>query len=77
MSILEQIYKAYCEGSLSIQPPEPSARDEVRLNELEKKLELTDEQTEYFEREFFKISTEMEKRMFKAGFKAALKLISE
>lgn len=77
MSIWEQIYNAYCEGLLSIQPPEPSARDEFRLGEIKEKFRMTPEQIAYFENEFFKLSVDIEKRMFKAGFKTALRLISE
>lgn len=77
MSIWEQIYNAYCEGLLSVQLPEPSAREDFSLSEIEKKLEMTDEQATYFENEFFKLSIDIEKRMFKAGLRIALRLISE
>lgn len=77
MSIWEKIYDAYCEGLLSIQPPEPSAWDDFKLSEIEKKFSMTPEQIAYFENEFFNLSINIEKRMFKAGFKIALRLISE
>ena len=77
MDIWEQLYNAYCEGLLSVKPPEPSAHDGIKLDELEKKLEMTDEQILYFENIFFELSIDTERRLFKAGFKTALRMISE
>lgn len=77
MTILEQLYEAYCEGLLSVKPPEPSVHENYRLTKLEEKLELSKEQTEYFENKFFEMRKENEKRLFAAGFKAALQIIAE
>lgn len=77
MSIWEKLYDAYCEGLLSVLPPEPSARADFKLSEIEKKFDMTDEQKAYFENEFFELSIDIEKRMFKAGLRVALRLISE
>lgn len=77
MSIWEKLYNAYTEGVLSVEPPEPSAREDFIISEIEKKLEMTDEQATYFENELFKLSIDIEKRMFKAGLRVAMRLISE
>ncbi|MBD5130430.1 MAG: hypothetical protein HDT43_11015 [Ruminococcaceae bacterium] len=77
MDIWEQLYNAYCEGLLSVKPPEPSAHENYKIDELEKKFEMTDEQVQYFENIIFELSIDAEKRLFKAGFKTALRMLSE
>ena len=77
MDIWEQLYNAYCEGLLGVKPPEPSAHDSFRIGEIEKTFEMTDEQIRYFENIFFEMSIDAERRMFKAGFKIALRMLSE
>lgn len=77
MTILEQLYEAYCENLLSVKPPEPSVHENYLLTRLEEKLGLSKEQTEYFEKKFFEMRIEDEKRFFAAGFKVALQIIAE
>ncbi len=77
MSIVRQIYEDYCEGKLSVKPPEPSARDNLKLTEIEEIFEMSEDDIEYFESAYFELCIENEKRLFYAGFKTALRMISE
>lgn len=77
MSIIRQIYEDYCEGKLSVEPPEPSAHDNLKLTEIEERFEMSAEDIEYFESTYLELCIENEKRLFYAGFKTALRMISE
>lgn len=77
MTILEELYEAYCEGRLSVKPPEPAVHEGFVLTSIEEKFELTDEQVGFFEDEYSKLRIDCEKQFFAAGFKVALRLISE
>lgn len=77
MSIIREICEAYCEGRLSVKPPEPSARDNLKLTEIEKRFNMSKEDADYFENEFFELRIQDERRYFYAGFKTALRMMTE
>ncbi len=52
MEIRRQLYEAYCEGLLSVEPPLPSAFDEGRLHRLKESLGITGENEERFDNVF-------------------------
>lgn len=77
MTILEELYEAYCEGKLSVKPPEPEVHEGFILTSIEEKFELTDEQVGFFENEYFKLRINTENQFFAADVKVALRMISE
>lgn len=77
MEIWRNIYEQYCEGNLNIKPPEPSAHENYRVLDIEKKHNLTQKQIEEFENFLSEVIIDAEKRGFYAGMKIALRLISE
>lgn len=77
MEVWREIYEAYCERNLDIQPPYPSAHEYIRTNRLEEKYGMTKEQIEEFENFLSTTIIDAEKRGFYAGMKIALRLISE
>lgn len=77
MSILDQLCDDYLEGKLSLDPPTSDDLEEHRLGELEEKLGMTEAQSNYFEKIFFEMRTNDERRFFTAGFKTALYILLE
>ncbi len=77
MEIRRQLYEAYCEGLLSVEPPLPSAFDEGRLHRLKESLGITGENEERFDNVFAAFTIDAEKRGFYAGLKVVLRLLSE
>lgn len=77
MSILDQLCDDFLEGKLSLEPPTASDLEEHRLNEIEEKLGMTMEQCGDFEKVFFEMRTNDERRFFAAGFKTALYILLE
>ncbi|MDE7362976.1 MAG: hypothetical protein K2N38_13700 [Oscillospiraceae bacterium] len=77
MEIWREIYEAYCERNLNIQPPYPSAKEYIKTKKIEKEYGMIEEQIEEFENFLSDITTDAEKRGFYAGMKIALRLISE
>lgn len=77
MEIWRNIYEQYCEGNLHIKPPEPSAHENYKALDMEKKHNMTQDQIEEFEDYISDVIIDAEKRGFYAGMKIALRLISE
>lgn len=77
MSILDQLCDDYLDGKLSLKPPTPDDLEEYRLNDIEEKLGMTTEQINDFEKVFFEMRTDDERRFFAAGFKTALYILPE
>ena len=77
MGILEVIYNAYCEGGLTVKIPEHSASDNIKITSIERMFDMSPQQIEEFERRFLEIYDDAQKRGFYAGFRIAMRVISE
>lgn len=77
MSVLDVIYNAYCEGKFTVRMPEHTASDKVRLMSIEEMFNMTPLQIEEFEKNFLEIFNDAMKSGFYAGFRTAVRLVSE
>ena len=77
MGILEVIYNAYCEGEFTVKIPEHSASDNIKITSIEDMFEMTPQQIEEFERKFLEINDNARKCGFYAGFRTAMRILSE
>lgn len=77
MGILEVIYNAYCEGDLTVKIPEHSASDNIKITSIERMFDMSPQQIEEFECRFLEIYDDAQKRGFYAGFRTAMRVISE
>ena len=77
MGILEVIYNAYCEGEFTVKLPEHSASDNIKITKIEDMFEMTPQQIEEFECRFLEINDNARKCGFYAGFRTAMRILSE
>lgn len=77
MGILEVIYNAYCNGDFTVKLPEHTASDNIKITHIEDMFEMTPQQIEEFERRFLEINDDAQKRGFYAGFRTAMRVLSE
>lgn len=77
MGILEVIYNAYCEGNFTVKLPEHSASDNIKITTIEDMFDMSPQQIEEFESRFLEIYDDAQKRGFYAGFRTAMRVLSE
>lgn len=76
MDILHEIFWAYREGKLSVKPPEPTEYENGGIDYITEKYKMTVKQANEFQSIVYTIYSQIEEANFRAGFKAALSLIS-
>lgn len=77
MGILEVIYNAYCEGEFTVKLPEHTASDNIKITSIEKIFDMSPQQIEEFESRFLEIYDDAHKSGFYAGFRTAVRVITE
>ena len=77
MDILHEIFRAYCEGKLSVKPPKPTEFEDTGIDYIVEEYKMTVKQAGEFQKIVYTICSQIEEAKFCAGFKAALSLIAE
>lgn len=77
MEIRRQLYEAYCEGLLSVEPPPETVYNERKLHSFKEKLGISGRDGEHFDNVFADLLTDAERNAFYAGVKVILRLLSE
>ncbi len=77
MGILEVIYNAYCEGEFTVKLPEHTASDNIKITSIEKMFDMSPPHIEEFESRFLELSGDAQRRGFYAGFRTAVRVITE
>lgn len=77
MEIRRQLYEAYCEGILSVEPPPEAANNERKLKSLKEKIGVSGKDGEHFDNVLAELLIDAERNAFYAGVKIILRLLSE